>query len=692
MAHYRRVRQASLSPEICNISTGEKSPESQEGDESFTLGPPLQFLPKDIELGELQAYREDYQAFRVGHVQGAKGELSQLVAGSPLERRTICQRRSGWSPQSRVVPLLSLKLSSTSAALSALTAASEHHGQTPDVAGQNIKVRRGLSGLEAPSSGGKSDGEAERLSSLEEVGSAKLGEIPGTPWRKGLPLGVSAQHGVGILVHASCSLTCLLPCLVAPEPHWSHCLMLPVLYSSLVILAALQNLRLQGSLQKFSLRSFDLALGETLQMDRVVEEGCVPLAFPRICIAVYMLLAWELALSRTFAIESSSGHISMWSKTPHRHDYSCWGSEAADVADCVLVRHSACTMLVSLYTCLFAVAACNRRVKGVEMASLHRDSLLDAFPTEARGLFSFIDRSVENNDSWWRVNQGYRVQTLATSIVWTVGSFALYAGLILHSRSHLSRAVFLSAIPSTFFLQVVLLRHVMLRVLLYMEAIKARSAALAYCDEEGVLPFTTAQSVYVWFSVRRNIQAQDEVAYQRVKPVFVVALGVAAASSGWVVLQLWQRGLSVYVLTSSGGASLMVVAIACVSCYFVGIFLGMFQDIGRLDEANIRQLRVAQLRLEHERLRAVAVELVGSRPNSPKPVDAGPHSSDLLGALSMIDKVVLLLENNDSKPTILGIEIGSSSFQVAYAAFMSNTWYLMVWGVIIPLMSAGGGE
>lgn len=33
---------------------------------------------------------------------------------------------------------------------------------------------------------------------------------------------------------------------------------------------------------------------------------------------------------------------------------------------------------------------------------------------------------------------------------------------------------------------------------------------MAFCDEEGVLPFTSAHSVYVWFSVRRNVQAQNE--------------------------------------------------------------------------------------------------------------------------------------------------------------------------------------
>lgn len=43
------------------------------------LGPPLEFLPKDLELQELQAYRYDYQAFRAGHPLGAHGEIEALL-------------------------------------------------------------------------------------------------------------------------------------------------------------------------------------------------------------------------------------------------------------------------------------------------------------------------------------------------------------------------------------------------------------------------------------------------------------------------------------------------------------------------------------------------------------------------------------------------------------------------------------
>eukprot|EP00438_Fugacium_kawagutii_P012858 Skav209908 [mRNA] locus=scaffold1253:67514:68807:- [translate_table: standard] len=42
------------------------------------LGPPLKFLPKDLEPSELEAYRHDYQAFRAGHHLGAHGEIEGL--------------------------------------------------------------------------------------------------------------------------------------------------------------------------------------------------------------------------------------------------------------------------------------------------------------------------------------------------------------------------------------------------------------------------------------------------------------------------------------------------------------------------------------------------------------------------------------------------------------------------------------
>ena len=66
------------------------------------------------------------------------------------------------------------------------------------------------------------------------------------------------------------------------------------------------------------------------------------------------------------------------------------------------------------------------------------------------------------------------------------------------------------ALVCTYALQYTLLRHVLLRVILHLEGIKARAAAMAFCDEEGVLPFTSPHNIYVWFSVRRNVQAQNE--------------------------------------------------------------------------------------------------------------------------------------------------------------------------------------
>eukprot|EP00930_Biecheleria_cincta_P020303 TRINITY_DN15298_c0_g1_i1.p1 TRINITY_DN15298_c0_g1~~TRINITY_DN15298_c0_g1_i1.p1 ORF type:complete len:835 (+),score=164.52 TRINITY_DN15298_c0_g1_i1:79-2583(+) len=43
------------------------------------LGPPLQFLPKDIKLDELQAYRTDYMKFRAGQATGARGEINDVT-------------------------------------------------------------------------------------------------------------------------------------------------------------------------------------------------------------------------------------------------------------------------------------------------------------------------------------------------------------------------------------------------------------------------------------------------------------------------------------------------------------------------------------------------------------------------------------------------------------------------------------
>lgn len=42
------------------------------------LGEPLPFLPKDIELTELQAFRADYMKFRAGQATGARGEIQDV--------------------------------------------------------------------------------------------------------------------------------------------------------------------------------------------------------------------------------------------------------------------------------------------------------------------------------------------------------------------------------------------------------------------------------------------------------------------------------------------------------------------------------------------------------------------------------------------------------------------------------------
>eukprot|EP00931_Biecheleriopsis_adriatica_P049371 TRINITY_DN28566_c0_g1_i1.p1 TRINITY_DN28566_c0_g1~~TRINITY_DN28566_c0_g1_i1.p1 ORF type:complete len:807 (-),score=153.62 TRINITY_DN28566_c0_g1_i1:88-2475(-) len=54
-----------------------------------TLGPPLQFLPKDIELNELQAYRADYMKFRAGQATGARGEIGDVPEVALASESTI---------------------------------------------------------------------------------------------------------------------------------------------------------------------------------------------------------------------------------------------------------------------------------------------------------------------------------------------------------------------------------------------------------------------------------------------------------------------------------------------------------------------------------------------------------------------------------------------------------------------------
>uniref|UniRef100_A0A7S1LGE4 Uncharacterized protein n=1 Tax=Alexandrium catenella TaxID=2925 RepID=A0A7S1LGE4_ALECA len=204
---------------------------------------------------------------------------------------------------------------------------------------------------------------------------------------------------------------------------------------------------------------------------------------------------------------------------------------------------------------------------------------------------------------------------------------------------------------------------------------------MAYCDEEGVLPFTSAHAIYVWFCVRRNVQAQNEVEYQHSAPIFAASVLSAAGFSVWVASEVSRHGLSVFALTSQGGASLMSVVSACFSCVFVAVFLSTLMDIGKLEEAHSRQLRVAHLRLEHAR-------------NQLLKDGEMTEASEMEAASAMVEKVISYLEQHDTKASVFGVEIGSKSFQVVYAALLSNGWYLLVWGVLIPLMSSdsGGGS
>jgi len=703
-----------------------------------TLGPPLEFLPKDIEPTELQAYRSDYQAFRVGLAKGARGEIGSVCSSRQVSsgmddedgecvRSTIARRGARCSRRRsmRLVPLIDLKLAASSASRSAMSAASEHHqeqdfldlladecelgaaGPAPGIcvraaaaaavevaaalsptvslgaAGPRISPRRVSSPLATtspqatpPRSAPSRPPAASAETAVPEV------TLPSSmpPLNRGTNASaVTSQQGVGLLVHIIISLACLLPCLLKPGPRrWPQSLGLPAGYVLAIAAVALTREQDRPTCVSPSAAKLGInrLLARALRMERLVREGCVPHWFPVLSASIYGLIATSLTLART--VGSGARRISLWSGNVQRHDYSCWGSEMEDVADCVLVRHAACTVLMSFYTCLGVMAVCNRNVKGLAFVFMHRESLLELFPLEAPCLFSYVDRSVESNSTFWRTNRRYLLQSVSMSFAWTLISFGVYAGLLWDAKRLVSQVVFLAAVPATYVLQFTLLRHVLLRVLLHLEAVKARAAAMAYCDEEGVLPFTSAHAVYVWFCVRRNMQAQNEVEYQHATPIFAASALSAAALSLWVASQVSRRGLSVFALTSQGGASLMCVASACFSCVFVAVFLGTLMDIGKLEEAHARQLRVAHLRLEHARNQQLKDGEVS-------------EANELEGAAAMIEKVILFLEQHDPKASVFGVEIGSKSFQVVYAALLSNAWYLLVWGVLIPVMSSDGG-
>eukprot|EP00929_Paragymnodinium_shiwhaense_P076630 TRINITY_DN39429_c0_g1_i1.p1 TRINITY_DN39429_c0_g1~~TRINITY_DN39429_c0_g1_i1.p1 ORF type:complete len:900 (+),score=199.90 TRINITY_DN39429_c0_g1_i1:134-2833(+) len=573
------------------------------------------------------------------------------------------------------------------------------------------------------------------------------------PWSRG-----SARQGVGLQVHIMVSLASLAPSLLLEEPTWLECLLLPICYCAFIVFLVFCHALCKNSsapspsftpvFRKHARRrrccslcrgyrhgSWEARIGnlltQVLKMERVVREGCVPRWFPRFCAIKYSIVAVLLAAGRALYIQENAKKVSLWSATPQRHDYSCWGTHEQDVADCILVRHSACTMLVALYACLLALAACNRSVTGVAIAQQHRQSLEDMFPHEAPSLFSYVDKSVNGNEACWRKSRSYKARMVLLSLVWTFISFVVYGGLLQEAKT-MAQWVFFVAVPFTWLMQYSLLQHVLLHVILHLEAVKARAAALAYCDEEGILPFTSAHAIYVWFSVRRNVQAWNEVAYQHTSPVLAASLLLAFFSSCWVVSKLSKKDEGLFSLTSQGGASLVVVGVAVISCLYVFVFLRTLLDIGRLEEAHIRQLRIAHLRLEHERLwvnktrqfqfetgllqhkevrteRSCErscdsegscdeeagtlscrrpLELRRSRVGSCDSLVAFAETEEALaGAVAMIDKVIALLENHDAQATIFGIEIGSKSFKVVYAALLSNGWYLLVWGVLIPLIS-----
>ncbi|CAJ1356611.1 unnamed protein product [Effrenium voratum] len=396
--------------------------------------------------------------------------------------------------------------------------------------------------------------------------------------------------GIGFLTHIAVSMVCLMPFLhTQATPH--SCLLLPTLYMGYVVGLWLRF----GPCAKSE--RVPVVMTKVLRMERLVSEGSLPVWFPHLAAAAYVVMVGMLELGHRFQTVSKSQR--MLSAGPVRHDYNCWGTGQEDVADCILVRHAGCTMTVSFYTCLIVMKVCNRKVKGSDLVGEHERSLQQLFPLEAPSLLSYVERSVKSNSTFWRSHRHYKAQSLILSLAWTLMSFYVYTELLQGAKTKSAQAVFCTALVFTFMLQYTLLRHVLLRVIVILEGVKARAAAMAFCDEEGVLPFTSAHSVYVWFSVRRNVQAQNEVAYQNASPVFTAMLICAAVCSGWVISQLRQRGMSVFGLTSRGGASLMVVASALVSCIFVGVFLRTLLEIGKLEDAHVRQLRMAHLRLEH---------------------------------------------------------------------------------------------
>lgn len=648
------------------------APDSDPSWSAECLGPPLHFLPQDIELSKLQQFRADYQAFRTGCAAGARGEIGWLAGideSAPLFRGSSEPQQPACLRHGRV-SLINLKLSASDVAICATAEAPLHReswsrqsSQSADDSDQ-VSVRfEGASSPRSPRSPPSPSGPCRALAAAAPL-------LP-PQHRQAMLFGMAAQQGVGLLVHAVVSLVCLLPCMLTPTLAVWQRLAAPVVYACALV--------------AHSASDAAGGLGHTLRMSSVIRDGCLPEWFPRLAAACYALLALLLALSNSYDTRELGGkvRISWRGQSLHRYDYSCWGNGAEDVAECVLVRHAALTTLVTFYMCLLAAAACDRNVKDADLVGRHRESLLELFPSEAACLFDYIEGTVARYEALCSSSPWYNAQAVSLSLAWTLLSYTLYAGLLADSKSLLAWATFLAAAGCTYTLLYTLLRHVLLRVLLYLQAVNARVAALACCDEEEVLPFSSAHAIYVWFSVRRNVQAQNEVVYQLVKPIMVVSMSCAAACSCWVATELSHRGRSIFALASRGGGSLLAVASAGVTCIFTSFFLGALLDIGRFEEEHAKQLRTAHCRLERAKWWSIA----SGRQRQVR----GPCQPDnqIVGACAMIGKVLVVLEMYDKRPSIFGIEFGSKSFKLVYAALLSNAWYLLIWGVLMPFVSRG---
>mmetsp|Transcript_20120 Transcript_20120/g.46890 ORF Transcript_20120/g.46890 Transcript_20120/m.46890 type:complete len:859 (-) Transcript_20120:207-2783(-) len=600
------------------------------------LGPPLKILPKTISAQELAAYRADYQAFRSGKSRGARGEISQLDASNRQRKNQTWgtlkpspyEGGGAMRPRKSLVPLIGVELASSSAARSAVAAAGQHRARSGSI---NVAGSRSehLGSLRSPGAPMRfpstATGYPAQQASLALLGIAADERDAQRARSKGAPLtplpivqpsadsGVSKEalrqaihtkQGLVLVGHVLVSLTCLLPALLLEEPSQRDMLVCPLMYVLVMFVATLRVARggfCSRTTEDLSM-PLDAALAKVLHMERLINDGFIPQFFVLLCAFTYAFVAAELVLTRVYSTTESEGkRFPLFGNSYHRYDYACVGSSPLEVADCIIVRHAASATLLSFYTCLFVVCVCNRSVQGNEIVVRHKDRLLELFPNEAEALFSYIEASITSNDNSWRSNRRYSVQSMGFALGLTILCFSVYMGLLSEAASRAAQATFLLAVPFCYAFHFVLLRYVFLQVLLNLEGIKARAAALAYCDEEGVLPFDSGHAVYVWFSIRRNATADNEIAFQRVTPIFATFLACAIGCSMWLGAELLSKGMSIFALTCRGGSDLIIVAYALISCFLVAVFLQTFLDIGKLEEAHLLQLRVARLRVEHAR-------------------------------------------------------------------------------------------